>query len=506
MRKDPPQLVQVDPHRIKFNAQNPRKHEGMEFVRLKQSVQEVGVVQFPTVRTRPGGFYECIDGEGRVKAAQEAELEKIWVICLGLVSDDDALIMLQAANEVREFSYLARCKGLANLHRQGHSGEQIAKSLGVNTRTVQMNIAVGYFPEQTLALIQNDMLQSSESRLANDSGEEDLRNNPGISWSEYTFYALLLLRIQIKSIPKSEKGMAPMPDGAYDYTEIHRFVEKIVHGEIKTRDQLHVEIERRRSELAEERFDKTLQIRLAEELDQAKQALDEAHEQDLQNAKEETAHRYAAQITQLQRQFDEMEARHQKIAKEVATHPQLAFVAKREAELEQKRQEVEKERIHLRDLQQQLQEEVQKQQKRQQQIEKDFNNKVEAMLQERLKRELKQANVDLEAYYAERDQKRQFKVEKTFRHAIAHGIELLAQAHEWVLLLLTPEMSTGVRWLQESELVSLVAQIRTVRNTLEKAEEVILHGGVADATPAEEGGSNVGDDSSRKKSKNLGYG
>jgi ParB-like chromosome segregation protein Spo0J len=194
-----PQLIEVDPMKIKFNERNPRKHGGTEYLRLKESVKEVGVVQKPTVRVLAGGFYECVDGEGRVRAAQEAGLAKIWVVSLGILSDTDALLMLQAANSVREFNYLAACQGLANLHRQGQSRESIARSVGANGSSIQTDIAVGYFPERTLALVQNDLLlQSSKEDSGKECSEEGLEKKRTISWSAHTFSSLLPLRIQLE--------------------------------------------------------------------------------------------------------------------------------------------------------------------------------------------------------------------------------------------------------------------------------------------------------------------
>jgi ParB/RepB/Spo0J family partition protein len=261
-----PQLIEVDPRKIRFNERNPRKHQGAEYLRLRESVKEIGVVQLPTVRRLAGGFYECIDGEGRIKAAQEAGLEKIWVICLDIIDDVEALTMLQAANVVRSFSYLSGCKGLANLHREGQTYETIARNLGVSSRIVKTDVSVGYFPEQTIALIQHHLLQSSE---------EDREGKRTLLWSAHTFYTLLPLRIQIRA-----RGDTRSLDGLYDYTEVHRTVEKIIHGEIATHEQLQLHVEQRRRELFEERFDKTLQMRLEEELAQAKQTPSERGDRD----------------------------------------------------------------------------------------------------------------------------------------------------------------------------------------------------------------------------------
>lgn len=161
-----PQLIEVDPQRIKFNALNPRKHGGDEFARLKQSIQEIGIVQMPLVRILPGGFYEVIDGEGRVRSAQELRLPKIMVISLGHVDDNESLTMLVASNTVREFGFMAYCKGLAHLNRQGLSTDKIAKQLGVlKSGELIRSMSVGYFPDQIQDLILNGIRSSDEGAV-----------------------------------------------------------------------------------------------------------------------------------------------------------------------------------------------------------------------------------------------------------------------------------------------------------------------------------------------------
>src|SRR5438445_711379 len=45
-----PELIQLDPAAITFNPYNARRHTGTDFVRLQQSIKEVGLVQYPLVR------------------------------------------------------------------------------------------------------------------------------------------------------------------------------------------------------------------------------------------------------------------------------------------------------------------------------------------------------------------------------------------------------------------------------------------------------------------------
>jgi ParB-like chromosome segregation protein Spo0J len=104
-------LIQVDPQRIKFNPLNPRKHRGTEYVRLKESIEQIGIIQPPIVRVLPGNLFEVIDGEGRVSVGQELGFETIWVMSVGIVDDQEALVLLQASNTLRSFNFLGNCSG-----------------------------------------------------------------------------------------------------------------------------------------------------------------------------------------------------------------------------------------------------------------------------------------------------------------------------------------------------------------------------------------------------------
>jgi hypothetical protein len=147
-------------------------------------------------------------------------------------------------------------------------------------------------------------------------------------------------------------------------------------------------------------------------------------------------------------------------------------------ELQQKLQETEEERIKLQALQQQIQKEVQS---TKQQLEQELKKQAETALQEQraaMEREQAQVRASLEEYYSKRDLERQLRAEKTIRQSVVHGTELLSQSQQWLLLLISPGMVKGLTWLHEPEVMSLLAQIKAVRETLERAEEAILHGEV----------------------------
>ncbi len=320
-----PQLIEVDPQRIKFSPLNPRKHQGTEFDRLKQSVREVGMVQLPTVRVLPGGFYEVIDGEGRVRTSQEKQNGSMWAISLGVVSDQDALIMLQSANGVRSFSFLAECRGLANLHRQGLSSRNMSGKVGVHFTVIAYYVAIGYFPNHLLEMIQESTVN---------------RDPTSLQLGYRTLYSLLPLRQLLPG--KQDPSGSGVIEGAYDYTEVQRAVEKVIRGEIKTEDGLSAYVAERRRELFEEHFHKELREQLDIALAQTKQMLEESYTQQLQGVQEQTAKQYEAQVNALRKQYEELEQYTRKLQTDVARRPEV--IEQREKQLQQKLKETEEER------------------------------------------------------------------------------------------------------------------------------------------------------------------
>jgi len=115
----------------------------------------------------------------------------------------------------------------------------------------------------------------------------------------------------------------------------------------------------------------------------------------------------------------------------------------------------------------------------QQRVQEDMRHQLEADKQAQraaIEQNLTKTQADLEAYYAQRDHERQLQAEKSFHQIVAHGTELLGQTHQWLLHLISPGIVKGIEWLQEPEEMSLLAQMRMARETLERAEEVITHG------------------------------
>lgn len=455
-------LIEVDPQRIKFNPLNPRKHRGTEYIRLQASIRAIGIVQPPIVRILPGGFYEVIDGEGRVSIAQEEHFEKIWVVSVGIIDEHDALVMLQASNTLRSFNLLAECKGLANLHRQGMEIKDLAKQFGSSDSKVTTMVAIGYFPAQTLARIEEHIAIAEKQ-------------------AEVWTYTLLLQILPLRGMVPgtSSETAGGSPDGHYDYQEVDAAVEKVIRGEITGVEQMRVYVVNRRYEIYQERFDQDLHRRLEEELARLKQELETVKAQEVQQIEEQAREEYADQIAILQRQLDELNKRHTAIVKEVARRPEI--VARREQELREQIQQAEAERQQLRDTRRTLQEQAERMKAQQEeearsrrkQWEEEARQALERALAEQREsqaRTLQQIEEDLKTAYAQKEQDLQIKAENTIRGLLSHGIKSLTEAQQVLEHIISASMIQHVQQLGGTQQDSLLVVIRSMSDVLERAE------------------------------------
>jgi hypothetical protein len=465
-----PRLMQIDPYLIKFNAANPRAHWGKELLRLKTSVEKVGMVQFPTVRDLYGDFVECLDGEGRVLIARENHEPRIWVVNLGKVHDTDALLMLQAANTVRTFSLLDECQGMANLHRQGETIQSLAEKFSLKFTKTRCMVDIGYFPDDLLALIREDEFRS----------EEHVQR-----WTYSLLVELLPLRQELPG--KAPFHLQPHEqtlDDVYDYLEVRRAIEKVVRGDIAgARDDMRNYVTQRRLELFQALFDQKLQAHLKVELEQAKLALEQDYSQKLELVQQKTIKEYEEKLQDLQKDRDDLEASYKAAINKVAKESEQ--VKQIQEKLQLKIQDIERKRKEVEVLRRQMDKEAHAQEQQLRAKERQLEEEKQRQLEEELKlqrtigHELRdQMKADLEAQYAQKERELQLQTETTIHQIVADCARLLTETQLSVLNLISPDVFKGISWLQRPEMMALIAQIRTVRETLEQAEERLLHGDV----------------------------
>lgn len=458
------QLIEVDPLRIKFNPLNPRKHRGTEYIRLKASVKSIGIVQLPTVRILPGGFYEVIDGEGRVSIAQEEKFEKIWVVSVGIISEEEALMMLQSANTTRSFNFLAECRGLANLHRQGKTSVELSKQFSNSEGKLKDMIAIGYFPSETLARVEEDIAKSEKQAAI---------------WSYAMLDNILPLRELLPGKTTSNSHQWYSLDGIYDYSEVEKAIERVISGKTTTAEQINTYVVNRKYEIYQARFDQDLHRRLEDELDRTKEDLEKAKKQQVEEIIEEAKLRYEGHISTLELQLEDLDKRHKQIVKDVAKRPEI--VEKREEELKEKIQEKEKERQQLR-MEREMWEKERKrlleegltERERQQKEWERQQKESEKILSDQQAKAQKMHEAELEAYYRakhdEEEEKLRIKAENTIRGLLAKGTQDLGKAQQVIEHIISSAIFPGVQQLGGVQQDNLLGHIRALQDTLNRAE------------------------------------
>ncbi len=114
-----------------WNTHSRSKRGDADFEGLIQSVREVGILQFPTVRTNADGEYEIVDGHRRVEAAMALGLETVTCDVYPGLSDADAQTMTATANVQRlENDPLLEAELIERMRRDGKTFAWIASTLG----------------------------------------------------------------------------------------------------------------------------------------------------------------------------------------------------------------------------------------------------------------------------------------------------------------------------------------------------------------------------------------
>lgn len=93
--------ISVSTDVIDFNPWNPNRQDDETFSKVKASLVAYGMVDLPQVRQRPGGRFEVINGEHRVRAARALGWEIVPVLDLGDVPDQVAKKLTILTNELR---------------------------------------------------------------------------------------------------------------------------------------------------------------------------------------------------------------------------------------------------------------------------------------------------------------------------------------------------------------------------------------------------------------------
>ncbi|MCS7229611.1 MAG: ParB/RepB/Spo0J family partition protein [Candidatus Kryptonium sp.] len=144
-------IAKIEIAKIKPNPYQPRESFDRDSLEeLKQSIIEKGVIQPITVRRLPGGMYELIAGERRVKASAEAGFTHIPAYIIEVESEKELLELALIENIQREkLNPIEIAKAYQRLIEElGYTQEEIAKKIGKDRTTVANFIRLLKLPDQ----------------------------------------------------------------------------------------------------------------------------------------------------------------------------------------------------------------------------------------------------------------------------------------------------------------------------------------------------------------------
>jgi len=175
--RDETGLRQMSVDLIRPNAQQPRKEFGGEaLIALAESIKARGILQPLVVRPLPGGEYELIAGERRLRAARMAGLEQVPALVRD-TSDSDRLELALIENMAREdLNPVEEARACATLVEDlGITKEELGRRLGRSRVAISNLIRLLSLPDEALSLIEAGELSEGHGRallLCKDHGAQ----------------------------------------------------------------------------------------------------------------------------------------------------------------------------------------------------------------------------------------------------------------------------------------------------------------------------------------------
>ena len=130
------------------NPSQPRRQfDTRELQNLADSIRENGILQPLTVRKRPGGGYELITGERRLRAAQLAGLKQLPCLLTDVSDERSAVLALVENLQRQDLGFFEEAEAIARLMEAHHiPQEQLARSLGKAASTLSNKLRLLKLP------------------------------------------------------------------------------------------------------------------------------------------------------------------------------------------------------------------------------------------------------------------------------------------------------------------------------------------------------------------------
>lgn len=127
---------------IRPNPYQPRKNfNKMALEELCSSIKTYGLLQPITIRRMPGGFYELVAGERRLRAAKIIGMREIPSIIVDIGDNDSAVLALVENSQREDLHFLEEAEAYYNLlNMHNLTQEELANSIGKSPSTISNKI------------------------------------------------------------------------------------------------------------------------------------------------------------------------------------------------------------------------------------------------------------------------------------------------------------------------------------------------------------------------------
>src|SRR5919108_2854216 len=159
-------MQQIPVELIDANPRQPRSSfDDAELRGLADSVRSRGVLQPVLVRPLPGGRYELVAGERRLRAARLAGLDRVPALVRSTEDDERlelALIENMARQDLNPVDAARACAALVD--ELGLSKEEIGRRVGRSRAAISNAIRLLELPDEVLAMLESGELSEGHGR------------------------------------------------------------------------------------------------------------------------------------------------------------------------------------------------------------------------------------------------------------------------------------------------------------------------------------------------------
>lgn len=159
-------IQEIPVNQIDANPNQPRKAFNEETLKkLEQSIKKYGVIQPVIVRKKDNGNYELIAGERRLRAAKNAQLEKIPVVIKEYNNRESAEIALIENLQREDLNPIEEGKAYESIIKKYDlTQEEMSQIAGKSRSYITNTLRLLTFPDAIQKLLQSKKLTTGQAR------------------------------------------------------------------------------------------------------------------------------------------------------------------------------------------------------------------------------------------------------------------------------------------------------------------------------------------------------